>query len=152
MLYEHVRAQAAWRTCSLNPYSNGICSMSLWSQASVRNYQVLILILMEYALWGADGRADGAGGCGLNPYSNGICSMSSETTKSNIYKECLNPYSTGICSMRWAIHGFGKEHGGLNPYSTGICSMSGMVNIYLIRIDEVLILILLEYALWVPMN
>ena len=73
--------------------------------------------------------------------------MSSETTKSNIYKECLNPYSTGICSMRWAIHGFGKEHGGLNPYSTGICSMSGMVNIYLIRIDEVLILILLEYAL-----
>ena len=37
---------------------------------------VLILILMEYALWGCHGHQQQGDAAGLNPYSNGICSMS----------------------------------------------------------------------------
>ena len=36
---------------------------------------VLILIIMEYALWVNNGLIDDNGSGSLNPYYNGICSM-----------------------------------------------------------------------------
>ena len=35
----------------LNPYSNGICSMRKQKDLRNASFHVLILILMEYALW-----------------------------------------------------------------------------------------------------
>ena len=64
--------------CGLNPYSNGICSLSHFVSA--------------YDAWWT--------AC-LNPYSNGICSLSDVHTVS-ISRSALslNPYSNGICSLR----------------------------------------------------
>ena len=63
---------------SLNPYSNGICSMRMLR---------LILVVATHSC--------------LNPYSNGICSMrSSRTVVFSLASSSLNPYSNGICSMR----------------------------------------------------
>ncbi len=53
MLFELIKKRAILRKkISLNPYSNGICSLS--------PLQALLAAL---------------GGAGLNPYSNGICSL-----------------------------------------------------------------------------
>ena len=60
---------------SLNPYSNGICSMRLNFISYGTSNCVLILILMEYAQWEAWYALNEVGASGLNPYSNGICSM-----------------------------------------------------------------------------
>ena len=130
----------------LNPYSNGICSVrgqkcwgyskntrvlililmeyALWVDESLlamceKASRVLILILMEYALWECFYKNSPDYGC-LNPYSNGICSRQPRSPSS-----CLNPYSNGICSMR-----FKRQHR------------------YRLRVSRVLILILMEYALW----
>ena len=110
----------------LNPYSNGICSISghgggrsfdpdsvlililmeytLWGPAAWHQvlwwHLVLILILMEYTLWVFVSlmliiRLSGS----LNPYSNGIYSMRWTTSSWPCCALCLNPYSNGIYSM-----------------------------------------------------
>ena len=91
---------------SLNPYSNGICSLSrgvnpndrttvwvlililmeyaLWAKMIIMigiTFKVLILILMEYALWVGLSACQLQHGHCLNPYSNGICSLSLKYTK-----------------------------------------------------------------------
>ena len=63
---------------SLNPYSNGICSLRWWGYRPLwlQEDYVLILILMEYALWDIKEVIAAAKAAGsLNPYSNGICSL-----------------------------------------------------------------------------
>ena len=58
----------------LNPYSNGIYSMSDVNQFSMDSFAL-----------------------GLNPYSNGIYSMRlRKVLLLKQQKECLNPYSNGI--------------------------------------------------------
>ena len=110
----------------LNPYSNGICSMSNCNL--VFNEQI-------------DGR--------LNPYSNGICSMRAAKAKdSRNVNFRLNPYSNGICSMREGLVLVKKQMMSLNPYSNGICSMRWHRPCLSAWLLYVLILILMEYALW----
>ena len=51
MLYEGAKTKQNYGKDCLNPYSNGICSMSTQDMMlSTKLTNVLILILMEYAL------------------------------------------------------------------------------------------------------
>ena len=59
----------------------------------------------------------------------------------------LNPCSNGICSLTVPIATYVETLNGLNPCSNGICSL---IKIQLIETEaraEVLILVLMEYAL-----
>ena len=85
---------------------------------------VLILVLMEYALEETVMSKSKGTNKSLNPCSNGICSRSYTVINSlQRWKLCLNPCSNGICSRR-SIHEANKD-----------------------RAFEVLILVLMEYAL-----
>ena len=159
---------------SLNPYSNGIYSMSLRSlRTNNPQVVVLILILMEYALWARGNPRHQYKKQSLNPYSNGICSLREYLLSNPHIELSLNPYSNGICSLRsekcrrirkpravlililmeytlWGIY----KHSSpsiieqcLNPYSNGIYSMRASGYAFAGRSD-VLILILMEYTLW----
>ncbi len=72
-MYGHTGGAGEW---SLNPYSNGICSMSY-----LKNIRSPTRLLS------------------LNPYSNGICSMRVANKLNDAVGKGLNPYSNGICSM-----------------------------------------------------
>ena len=96
-----------------------------WQWRYGSDWRVLILILMEYALWGYRPRTFWKRLSCLNPYSNGICSMRLLTKDQNMISEV-----------------------GLNPYSNGICSMSAVQAHACTCVFLVLILILMEYALW----
>ena len=63
----------ARRRKSLNPCCNGICSLRVKENTIKANQVVLILVVMEYALWGWRGRWIGR--WSLNPCCNGICSL-----------------------------------------------------------------------------
>ena len=137
---------------------------------------VLILILMEYALWVLLEPVDDLK-FGLNPYSNGICSMRMATRGQTgacllaVLILILMEYALWasisrkyLLVIKWVLILILMEYAlwelvlvlamltlslCLNPYSNGICSMSILLNV-----DEnvpayVLILILMEYALWV---
>ena len=157
----------------LNPYSNGIYSMSLRDHNSVgRVPHVLILILMEYTLWVNAINAENAKNASLNPYSNGIYSMSSAARVITSARKSLNPYSNGIYSMRswrkclittglvlililmeytlWeSLVLLMKMNAiSLNPYSNGIYSMRKGDTDDMQAFLNVLILILMEYTLW----
>ena len=60
---------------------------------------VLILVLMEYALWHQRTRRNLIQRC-LNPCSNGICSLAGELDNPSVNpQQGLNPCSNGICSL-----------------------------------------------------
>ena len=150
-LWEHLNKRFTRITFGLNPYSNGIYSMSVWKHLwSKWRYAVLILILMEYTLWVYENihpRLQAVGvlililmeytlwaewlvsypvSCyaSLNPYSNGIYSMRSLAAQTRRKAFGLNPYSNGIYSMSNQESSINqKRKASLNPYSNGICSM-----------------------------
>ena len=84
----------------------------------------------------------------LNPCSNGICSLTKYQMDDETTFVGLNPCSNGICSLTWAeVHRKSWKMPSLNPCSNGICSLTeDRINTYLKSI-EVLILVLMEYAL-----
>ena len=107
---------------------------------------------MEYALWQSRKANLASIFKSLNPCSNGICSLTIQ------YGACrylaslgLNPCSNGICSLT-NLEVTHKEDTltGLNPCSNGICSLTELYSNYWIVIQIVLILVLMEYALWLP--
>ena len=134
---------------SLNPCFNGICSLrhytnlvriiknvlilvlmeyALWDVITgIKDFtlSVLILVLMEYALWEKCKVTCSLNTIGLNPCFNGICSLRRRKVALKDKTECLNPCFTGICSLRLELCK-GKK----------------------LRV-KVLILVLMEYALWV---
>ena len=59
----------------------------------------------------------------------------------------LNPCSNGICSLTLVFCGVAEMAGGLNPCSNGICSLTCRFDNRWINIENVLILVLMEYAL-----
>ena len=85
----------------------------------------------------------------LNPCSNGICSL---TVSSSAQKEGmllrLNPCSNGICSLTDRERCSQDQKRSLNPCSNGICSLTNTQTTWSIRTSRVLILVLMEYALW----
>ena len=110
---------------SLNPCSNGICSLTFTNHASTKWTEVLILVLMEYALW---------------PKGSTLC-----RTKRTVLILVLMEYALwqqGIESSRWwrqivlilvlmeyalwQKHGYEIVYlcGSLNPCSNGICSLT----------------------------
>ena len=91
-----------------------------------RSITVLILVLMEYALWGFRILRIQDKFWSLNPCFNGICSLS------------LNKLGQ-----------FDAISEGLNPCFNGICSLRSYSRREQIVLRLVLILVLMEYALWV---
>ena len=124
MLYEIAEMSEQDAYESLNPYYNGICSMSNNNNNIVFSYEVLILIIMEYALWAGSGDGYGVKEYSLNPYYNGICSMRAMKRRLRQSAQSLNPYYNGICSMSsWICSEMRWRLRRLNPYYNGICSM-----------------------------
>ena len=63
---------------SLNPCFNGICSLRCGHVSEIQLFgKVLILVLMEYALWELEQLSKEGLIKGLNPCFNGICSLRS---------------------------------------------------------------------------
>ena len=111
---------------SLNPCSNGICSLTvLNSRLSFWQMKVLILVLMEYALW-------------LPRHSCGrhYCSCVLILVLMEYALWQLQPSTCKVMSRC------------LNPCSNGICSLTRIAYFSLQELFMVLILVLMEYALW----
>ena len=86
---------------------------------------VLILVLMEYALWRFLLAALVAAAVGLNPCFNGICSLTGASQTKTTRTAGLNPCFNGICSLtRPIFSGTLQECEGLNPCFNGICSLT----------------------------
>ena len=83
----------------------------------------------------------------LNPYSIGIWSATLGQRSSERGFVCLNPYSIGIWSATAEAQTHTYPQGCLNPYSIGIWSATFLQTKYYKIMNEVLILILLEYGL-----
>ena len=112
------------RIC-LNPCSNGIWSLT-WSMCPP-----------ERRLF-----------C-LNPCSNGIWSLTLTTTKTLLPSFRLNPCSNGIWSLAWGKRGRGNhDTSSLNPCSNGIWSLTKNCYTSSKLTSPVLILVLMEYGLW----
>ena len=108
----------------LNPCSNGIWSLTRADDWKVFPTSVLILVLMEYGLWHKQRTSLSQPSEGLNPCSNGIWSLTRGSPSLNNQLVRLNPCSNGIWSLT-----LGNNH---------ICDAVG----------PVLILVLMEYGLW----
>ena len=106
--------------------------------------RVLILVLVEYALWAPMFRIWWRPS--LNPCFSGICSLSNRMYPDEL-RESLNPCFSGICSLRKRIRAPIRTWCSLNPCFSGICSLRLPQKIALGAIF-VLILVLVEYALW----
>ena len=85
----------------------------------------------------------------LNPCCSGICSLRhyQDEDKTPIYN-CLNPCCSGICSLRGVCLLFLLQWWSLNPCCSGICSLRGCDNVDETGGALVLILVVVEYALW----
>ena len=107
----------------LNPCFSGICSLSPQVRYIRINMEVLILVLVEYALWDSD-------------------------LVDNYLWKCLNPCFSGICSLRAVSRTNRKQIDVLilvlveyALWAEGDCAEHW-------KRQEVLILVLVEYALW----
>ena len=111
-------------------------------------WTVLILVIVEYALWVHFISLKGWFMIRLNPCYSGICSVREFNRYQLGTKGCLNPCYSGICSVRgnkgyypfWFV-------GCLNPCYSGICSVRPKTHNHG-NILRVLILVIVEYALW----
>jgi len=104
---------------------------------------------MEYALGEFIQKVECSCWKSLNPYYNGICSRSKYITVMKYKLESLNPYYNGICSRRTRQSSTCLQNMGLNPYYNGICSRSFSLSQSFVCKINVLILIIMEYALGV---
>ena len=159
----------------LNPCFTGIYSLSWWQHCSVYlgnsvlilvlleytlweeyteritpwKLQVLILVLLEYTLWGWVGNTDSHGKVCLNPCFIGIYSLRSIRS---MYKEicrCLNPCFIGIYSLSWwywrrCFQCYFVLILVLLEYTLWVCGVFSNESTW----ASVLILVLLEYTLW----
>ena len=84
----------------------------------------------------------------LNPCFNGICSLTRYEKKDAKTEGCLNPCFNGICSLTLLPSQEGFVPRSLNPCFNGICSLTGSWRRKKSSMQRVLILVLMEYALW----
>ena len=99
---------------------------SLFRKIKQMLLHVLILVLMEYALWEIQTMEVGSNVACLNPCFNGICSLSAyfmpkQILHSTVLILVLMEYALWVY-CRW-VHWFGKGLC-LNPCFNGICSLS----------------------------
>ena len=97
------------------------CADSIILSAS----RVLILVVVEYALWEL------------------------HTTMNTNSNNSLNPCCSGICSLRKVGKTVSMNGRSLNPCCSGICSLRFAPFLYYSKSKTVLILVVVEYALWV---
>ena len=121
-----------------------------WPNGPPRITVVLILVLMEYALWAHVVCWAEAGKACLNPCFNGICSLRIKhlSIMANLTFS-LNPCFNGICSLSAKTGAVAVKGIRLNPCFNGICSLSRFKPVEDKDFFNVLILVLMEYALWV---
>ena len=84
----------------------------------------------------------------LNPCSNGICSLTKKLLWIQHLLRSLNPCSNGICSLTIRSWSKTQTNTSLNPCSNGICSLTDFLTGLQRQFPRVLILVLMEYALW----
>ena len=126
---------------------------ALWvllAQLCQQDSRVLILVLLEYALWGVETSFHTETRKGLNPCSVGICSLSHVLNKLKFNEKGV----LILVLLEYALWGkcwckVRTMVRSLNPCSVGICSLSSQSTSRYCWCS-VLILVLLEYALWVP--
>ena len=110
----------------LNPCFNGIWSLRYFEECKNNFYEyVLILVLMEYGLWAAK-----------------------HYKKQKQIAKSLNPCFNGIWSLRRCRRWIEKGTESLNPCFNGIWSLRAGLKPAFIFL-YVLILVLMEYGLWV---
>ena len=156
----------------LNPCSNGICSLTLRIWRKVNGFCVLILVLMEYALWRI--------AFGFEPEPKEVLILvlmeyalwqsinsNGQRGREGVLILVLMEYALWPCVFRrflwsarvlilvlmeyalWPYTIIAIEGGkSLNPCSNGICSLTIQLYHHCLFIDDVLILVLMEYALW----
>ncbi len=111
---------------------------------------VLILVLLEYALWVRKAGYKVYRTYGLNPCFTGICSL---RQKRVIYRFKWK-WVLILVLLEYALWVLGillfriRVLRSLNPCFTGICSLSVGGCVAYVITKSVLILVLLEYALW----
>ena len=85
----------------------------------------------------------------LNPCCNGRCSLSIVGNGRNGNLISLNPCCNGRCSLRTQMVKFIPFLLSLNPCCNGRCSLRRVVEAFLQQSKAVLILVVMEDALWV---
>ena len=103
---------------------------------------------MEYALWELLTPQKETTLTRLNPCCSGICSLSQIYLNIKIRLSCLNPCCSGICSLRVKWFYCSNRRNGLNPCCSGICSLRMLTQTIEGLWKRVLILVVVEYALW----
>ena len=117
--------------------------------ASTAAFIVLILVLMEYGLWLMSDAKTRFIDPSLNPCSNGIWSLTVHGGMPEDNRQIrLNPCSNGIWSLTKITPPCSKLNTGLNPCSNGIWSLTLYQISYQYWVNDVLILVLMEYGLW----
>ena len=124
---------------------------ALWAASNAkqcnRGWWVLILVLMEYALWGKYSYYIERWNEGLNPCFNGICSLRVTLLLSILMVFSLNPCFNGICSLR-------TKTMALKPSNVVLIlvlmeyALWAQWMYHALMWSRVLILVLMEYALW----
>ena len=130
---------------------------ALWRQRERRVQRlfclVLILVLVDYALWlSSEWPSTWMAVC-LNPCSGGLCSLTYNDPEepSNLYLS-LNPCSGGLCSLTCnCSRDYWHHYFGLNPCSGGLCSLTYQYRPVPFE-TAVLILVLVDYALWLDQS
>ena len=136
------------REC-LNPCCNGRCSLRerLPSRLRSKSNQVLILVVMEDALWAEIQRLEWHLNS-LNPCCNGRCSLRVQLMLRCCLTQRLNPCCNGRCSLSNCFWVKRVDNKSLNPCCNGRCSLSPSVSRSLRMNNPVLILVVMEDALW----
>ena len=120
-----------------------------WIRLSDSPPWVLILVLMEYALWPWKEMSSFLRETSLNPCSNGICSL----TENAAFDSTPEFRVLILVLMEYALwHNkkvfYKRKKHSLNPCSNGICSLTQACKRKSRPRLPVLILVLMEYALW----
>ena len=95
----------------------------------------------------ADFNAYAQAGYSLNPCSNGIWSLTCSSARKSLTSISLNPCSNGIWSLTWYVLLNWALWYCLNPCSNGIWSLTWS-STHILHKKVVLILVLMEYGLW----
>ena len=113
----------------LNPCFNGWCTLTNWSNVQeFTPYLVLILVLMDDALW---------------RLVNGIAKGRLTVLILVLMDDAL---------WRTAKYTWGSVQDSLNPCFNGWCTLTPEINCFDIPVNEVLILVLMDDALWLSKN
>ena len=110
---------------SLNPCFNGWCTLTPQRKCSSRKCCiVLILVLMDDALWPSLNGYETDGEFGLNPCFNGWCTLTIGIFCRLVMGLCLNPCFNGWCTLTIYVLSWIACLRSLNPCFNGWCTLT----------------------------